>query len=1373
MSLKHELKAAKAAIERNDAEDGLYYAYEALKIDRRSYFAHVFRGKSLQLLADWPKAAQAFEAAIDIEPHNLLAWKGYFQVSRDSGDHAFFFTTLAKYLQVLVDQEQPLADPIKEVFNYLHRHEHTQDDALLELYLRLTIPGTPIFAVAGAAFGKPQDNIKRLVDLLRAREDTETRLVLMKAKLKMPRVLAPDHKAQLAQAEWDIRQKLGLCFLYQMLLDFCADDDPDVRRHYESQFLQYKYLLLRIVPHRSELLADIAGMVDDMVLLDTPDLFAWTLHLDLQDARTLADLDTLLVSRFIRKFPSEPLALVLYSFLMCDLCPFDKAQFQDLAAQYADRLPAPENPDELASTLIEVDQTSPDLLSPSEVLELMLQGYEKCSGSMTAHRIVCAYFVHLQEYEAALAKCSAVIRDLAELQRTYGIDLANCKEDVLCLLAVVYTYHEAPKNFGRALQLYDRILQSSTNKAALVGKGLILVAQNNLAEAERLLAQVVKDFPDDVSANSELGWCYVLQQKYPESRAYFEKALSQVTGTSSKAFDTRANLRWRLAKSYYKEDGPGNLQKVYDLLVLSLKDSKTHAPSYTLLGVLYHEHYDDAVRAQKCFYKAFELDVAEVEAARYLVQDLASNEDWEVAEILCRRVVTSPKSRRTLVHEKDQSWPYRVLGCSALNRQDDAKAIEWFQTALRMQAMDTQCWTGLGEAYFNCGRVDAAIKVFQHTTKAAPDSWENWYMLGRAVCAVGDFVAGIELLQKALALKPDTECILNAIYELYVLQSSQLLLGGFVQRTLNTNALAIETILQAAKLYPRSLSLWKALDECLHLIGKVQFEIGLLPVEAIQQILTLSQLDSLLVQHAVTLFNEGDHALAILEFRVLAAQAGVLAVPTKSHKSIRAYTQYNLGLAYLGLSSEITAEHRGLAVDAFKQAIRLELANAAYWLALGNCYVETDPELAQHCYIKASVLDQRDVSAWSNLAALYLRYDDPELAQQAFDRAVSLAPEQPVSWLGNALASEALGDQATASRFSTHAYIVSNGRSPLAQLCYAISIVSNRVGSSKDIRDVEAGQEFSIANFAIQTFLKFSPDNELGLELALLLSERCQTYETSAMLGEKLCSLLEAKFEQSESPELILKVAKAKTTLGRVYLGLTDYDSAIANAQFTLDLLQEEEATKEVRESVLLSRIVIGLAHFFREQYTEALEELQVILGEHSESHRAVTLIAQVLYALDTPETKQAATDQLFEYIEANGLSLLVVLTLGAIAVVDDIAEYFAPIKEELETLGPAELAGDAFRLVPKMLQELNGRLGEGPSPVWQKCALLFPGDYNVWKHLDLHMALSTARLSSSKPTAFDVASLYTAKATRREVQRALLLCADHPEARYMLSTAN
>lgn len=1385
MSVKQLLKQAKAAIERNDPEDALYYADEALQEDKNNYYAHIFKGKSYQLLGEFDKAKKPFQKAIELDSEQLLGWKGYFQIVRSQNDYVQFFDVFTQYVQKLVDQEVSTGDAVKDLFNYLHANKYHEDAELHEKYLRAVLPGEPLRELLGDSVGKPEETIKKLITVVKNEQDEQARTVLAKEKLKYPRNLTVQQRAQLHAIEWNIRLASDLSDLYRRFLDVC--DDDELRRAYEADLLKYQYNLLRVAPEKSELVAEVRQLSSDMVLVGTSDIFAWTLYFDLQDPKKLSDLNEAEVIQFIKKFRTEGLGVFLYAYVMSDIGPFDKEKVQkELGLKDVSKAVGPsesqEGLEELQDENLQDDNNgSTGSISPGEILDMMLEGYSKATNSMMAHRITCSYFITLQEYDAGSEKCTTAIRHLAELQRTYGIDLANCKRDILCLLATIYTYHEAPKNFARALDLYDKILAGDPdNTQAMVGKGLILLEKMELDSANEALTIVLNKFPNDTTALKELGWCLILQKKYDEGRKHLQQALDGLKDLSVQSSETRASIKWRLAKSYLWEDDSDqtNVQTAYDLSISSLKDSKTHAPSYTLLGVLYHQHLNEKQRAQKCFYKAFELDVAEITAAKYLVTELAEKNEWEVSDILCKRVVTSEKSRRILFsqlyEDLDKSWPYRVLGCSALNRQDDAKAIEWFQTALRMKAMDVQCWIGLGEAYYNCGRIDAAIKVFKRTSKMDPDSWMLKYLLGVATCEIGDYSIGLEILNEALEARPEEECLLNAVYEQSIGYSAQLLLGGFTGRTLNASDTALDAIAKAVVVNKSSQNLWRSLNSCLKVRLNVQCDIEKFPIDTVVCILKHVDVptDGLVsLEAAQSLFKEVKYVEAIGMLNILVAKSALAVLPGKANKYERSIAHFNLGVAYLeafNCSDERDDKFRDEAVLAIKEAIKLEGSNAQFWLGLGNTYVSKNPEIAQHCYIKASVLDNKDPQVWTNLAALYLRYGDSNLAQEAFDRATSVAPEQSQSWLGNALTAEARDETQVASRLFTHAYIISNGRLPLAQLCYAMSIVNARIGSANDSRDVEAAQEFSIANFAVQAFLKFHPNDEVGLKLALLLSERCHTYKLAIEAGKRLCDILERKYENSESERVLVEYGKAKTQLARIYLGLAEYGEAIDNAQVTLDILAEEEETQDIKEAKLSSRIVIGLSFFFNGQFDEAMEELKIVLETHGQSQRMVTLIAQVLNAYGTPETKQAALDQLFAFIEENGSSLLVVLTLGAISVVDKLEDYYEPIKEELVSLSLEELIADSFRMVPQLLAEVELTQAR-KTGVWQKFAMLFPSDFNVWKNLSRTMAMETALLPTSKRPAYDLSNAYVEKGSRREIQRALLLCVDNERARQAL----
>lgn len=1388
MSLKKYLKASKTAIDNRNGYEALECANEVLSLDPKHYFGHLFKARAYQLLGNQDDAEKTFEEAIEIEPENILGWRGYFQAVKAGSDHKKFFQVLSDCAQILANQNEPLDQIPKDIYAYLHKHNFKSDSELNEIYLRSILPDAPLGAVLEGRLGSTLENIRKLLQLVKAKEDKEVTTRILKEKLKYPASLTLEMQKSLNAIEWETRQKSNLTRLYLLFLSYC--DDDTVRRQYEVDFLRYKYALLRISPVKDVLFAEVKEMAADLVLLDCSDPFPWSLHLDLSDYESLANIDPLILQKFLIKFKSDPLGLVLYLFVFSENCPLDKKYFEDIHQRRAKNDDGDEDlPIEAfegsptLSTAATTLQPSSDLLSSMEVRDLMTKGFKSCSNSILAHRILAHSYNFYGEYASNLKICADGIRRLASKQNQMGVDLQNSREDLTCHLALVYTYHEAPKNFGRALQIFDKILKTNpSNERALIGKGLILVEKGEYASAEKFLKDVTQKFPYNAQALNELGWCLILQHNYQDGRAYLQQAMSKVTGTSLRDFDTRANISWRIATSLIEEypDEDSNIKAAYDLIVSSLKNSKSHAPSYTLLGVILQDFYGDNLRAQKCFYKAFELDAAEVTAARYLVTDLCSKGDWDVSEILCERVVESTNSRKALFSSlnknQDKSWPYRVLGCSALNKQNDAKAIEWFQTALRMQAMDIECWTGLGEAYFNCGRMDAAIKVFQHTIELDDCTWVNFYMLGQAVCLIGDYPSGLDLLQKALLMSPTADCILSAIYEQNILYCSQLLQGGFVGRTLETNKTAIKTISLAVEKHRDSFSLWKALGDCISVVCEIQRQIETAPFDTIFSILKHAEgidddCSSLL--KAQELLKEESYVNCIAMLGTLAGKAALSKVTKRENKLVRSCVLFNLGLAYINafnVSLEKKEKYRNEAVRVIKDAIKIEPQNAQYWISLGVAYVSLNPSLLQHCFIKASVLDSRDVSPWSNLAALYLRYGDVELAAQVFDRASSVAPELSTPWLGKALTSYVTGDIEDYSRLTTHAQVLSNGTSPLAQLCYAISVVNNRIEKHSDAKEVASVQEISVANAAIRRYLQFQPDNIVGLKLAFLLSERCHTYEMSIEIGQILFEALEKDYEKTESALVLLDLGIIKTQLARVLMGNGNFEAAVENSQFTLDLFSEEQPSDEVTKAMLSSRIVIGLSFFFNKQFEEALEEFQIILDGHSQSHRAITLVAQVLYAIDSPESKQAAVDHLFTFIEENGSSLLVVLILGVISLSDNYSSYFEAIKEELEGLPLKDLVEDSRNAVPKLLKELNDAIGKKNSRVWQKFALLFPGDFRVWSQLNSQMALSSSLLSEAKATAPEVSSAYVEKKSRREVQRALLIYADNRLAREIIA---
>lgn len=239
----------------------------------------------------------------------------------------------------------------------------------------------------------------------------------------------------------------------------------------------------------------------------------------------------------------------------------------------------------------------------------------------------------------------------------------------------------------------------------------------------------------------------------------------------------------------------------------------------------------------------------------------------------------------------------------------------------------------------------------------------------------------------------------------------------------------------------------------------------------------------------------------------------------------------------------------------------------------------------------------------------------------------------------------------------------------------------------------------------------------------------------------------------------MLKFANTKSQLARLYLGSGDYEYAIEEAKTALEL------DPELEKIVISVRLTLGLAYFLTNRFQDAIGELKIVLSEYSDSPRIIALIAQVLYAHNSKESKQAAIDQLFAHIEENGSSLLIVLTLGAISLVEDLPEYLDAVKEDLLGLNLNDIVTDTRREVPRLIDEINERLGKDEDKIWSRYAYMFPFSYHIWKHINVEMAKLVITSRDEKVTSNEYADAMTRTGKLRDIQRGLMMNPCNTEA--------
>lgn len=1360
--VKTELKAAKKALEDNDPDTAIYYVGEVLEEDPKNYFALIFEGKAYQLLKKPREATKAYKKAIDVDGNNLLGWKGLFQVVRllnpPESDKVFEVATQLALIQE--DQGILPADTLKDVKNYLDAVGYKTNPEIFRQFVDATRPGTDFGDIVGTSLGTRQDNLIHLINLVKKPVDEQVAKVLMKERVKLGKVLSPEQRKSYDSQIYAIYNLLLLLDLYDQLLEVSNDDD--VRTKYKEDKLRFLLDLLQCAPNKKEIYGEAKDLIDDMVMLNVPLVFAWQLYFDWADFELLSPrhIPTDRIIRYLQQFPSDSLSTMLYAFVLSDMLNFDRARIVSetggaMGLPQEKQAEEEEGIDDEERELIDDDTTvDKNVLLPDQTISMMVEGFSKSKNSIFANRLLCNYYLHIREYRNALARCQLLVQLLAQQQRKYGLDnfLPHAKTDFLKTLAIVYTYYEAPKNFPRALQLYDTVLAMNPEDVNLrVGKGIILMEKGDYDAAYNLFSEVSRQYPDNTEAVSELGWCYVKLGKHAEGREHITKALAAVTDTDVALANFRAICQWRLAYLFYHDD---NVSEAHAAAIASLKENPNYAPAYTLLGELYNNAFHDAERAQKCFYKAIEIDSDEIVAAKYLVTDVTAQGEWDVAEILCNKVLELESGRRQLIlvnnTDTDRDWPWRVLGVLSLNRQDDAKAIEYFQLALRVCSDDAASWQGLGEAYYHCGKLEASAKVFNHCLTEFEVNWHTLYLYGRVQCELGMFVEGLEHLLKALSSKPNEECILAGVYEAYMGQTQQLMAAGYVGRALALNSNALGYLRQFHQVNPDSQLFWKLVGECLRVYLTIQRRelVSVVDLKEIfEDIEPVGDISWDLAQAKSGQLNE-----FIIELVILAAVEGQRRLGLRANKYLRLAAAYNVGMAYC----EGVVHHQNYlepAITSLKQAISIEPMNAQYWVGLGNCYFYKFPQIAQHCYIKATTLDSHDALVWINLASLYLKYDDFDLAHQAFARAQSVAPTNALSWLGSAMVSQAREDRITAYQLFAHAYIVANGKVPVAQLLFgALTLSKYKAGT--DPHDITTAQTTLLANFAMHKYLQYFPDDTQGQMVASNVSERCMEYNWSEETAAKQLEQFEKAYENEELEQNFVGYAQAKAQCARVILGQGEYAKALDYAQEALALIEGAEPKLE-----LLCRITAGLCQYFLGDFDAALAQLQAILEAHPSSQRLVVLVAQILYSFNSDDTKQAALDQLFGYIEEYGSSPMVVLVLAAMLLRDDMSEYFGPVRDELVKIELKDVIRDTTQIIPDVIAAISERMGMSNATGWQRQAYLTPWLPNLWTKLDTTMALRIAELPHSKVRSDYLAKLYHDSGDDRMMQRLMILC--------------
>lgn len=1315
-SVKAQLKAIGDAVKKNQFDDAIELSRALIQKDSKNYLgydnslhsrisqltykhSHIFLGFSLEKRQQLDAAERAYLDAAKIQPQSPQAWQGLIKLfeAQDRKKLSAYRDAAIKLAEIYsqVNELPKCRDAINKFVEFANENGDRRQyvDALA-----LTTPESPVYEALEGHVPRPAHTYEKMATI--AEEDERKRINTLIGE-RRTRIGARLNDVTV-EVKREVLTESRLEHIYRQLINWVADDE--LRRLYEEKLLRHCYDRLVVTPPGDEKTAirdTVVQLANDMVIIKHPLKFAWDIAIDWKDYKDIAEWDVNILREYCSFFPDSDVYKVITGFLTSSISPFPAAPKPQVAADLV------ESEEETSED--DSDGGAPTSFVPvtDEDRLLMMTDGIATANSLLAYRLMGEYYQHLEEYESTVELMRKALVHVNQERVKSGFSFRNTIDAYSLYLGTSLVFYQSPRHHEEAMSLFNKVLDHDpTSTPAMIGVGLIYEEEEEYPKAVDFLTRALERDASNLRVRTEAAWVRALAGDYAAGKEELEQcvALLEKKKSSKANKELLALTQYRLGCCIWNLDKSKAARKdrngAYAYFLGALKNNLNLAPAYTSLGKFYADYAKDKKRAKRCFQKAVELSSSEVEAAERLARSFADEGDWDRVEVVARRVVDSgkvkppPGSKR-----KGISWPHSALGVALMNKSEYRDAIVSFQAALRISPEDYHSWVGLGESYYSSGRYIAATKAVLHAQTleetASPevlgDAWFTKYMLANIKRELGEFDEAVTLYTEVHSSRPSEEGVILALMQTMIENARDCIVKGFFGKAVQLSTDVIELSVETNALVSQTFNYWKVLGDACSVYVSVRSRIEEFPVNTIQQLLqgadmeshadVLADVDKVQpnAAEAESIFPSGELNGEILSKclhgMILCFKLAIHVSSNDIHAQAVAY--YNLGWAEyqahtclpLKGKKKKSSQYLRAAIRAFKRAIELEHGNAEFWNSLGVVTSQINPEVSQHAFVRSLHIDERNPIAWTNLATLALLQNDAQLANEAFTRAQSNDPEYSYAWLGQGFVALLFGDKDEARGLFTHAMEISDSSTVAIRHQYSASIFDHIVTSPAKMGIIDLLQPL----YALSQSEAMSPGDLAYRHLRTLFQERIHDHSKTLGTLEDICGILEAEYEESESPEALGRFALAKVDLARSYLATGRYDDAVECGDMALSLTSDEaenELDKEQRKKGRLSaHLTVGLAQYFKGDIVESISYFESGLEECDGDADAVCLLAQVLWATGSEESREKAREVLFTVIEEQPDHIQSVLLLGVIALLDDDDESLEAVVSELHSL--------------------------------------------------------------------------------------------------------
>ncbi|KAG9242790.1 hypothetical protein BJ878DRAFT_153891 [Calycina marina] len=1300
---KAALKAIGAAIKAQNYDEVIEQSQKLVLEDPKSYKGKLSLGFALDKLSRYDDAEKAYDAATKLKEYDPQAWQGLVKIfeKQSSGRASQYQRAALKLAEIYMqlDDKYRCQDVIDKFLGWVKR-EGTK--LQYRQALEIVLPTSPIYNYLEGRIPHPSRTYQ---DIAQITEFEEKERINREIGERRTRLGAKIGKVTV-EVKREVLRDSDLEDIYRKIIDWTLDDE--IRRQYEEKLLQRCLETLTVLPpgqERNEERAKVLKLATDIVIIKHPFKQAWDVAIEWRDPKEIQDLDASILREYCTFFPMSGLTQVLRGYLSSEISPFPPPSSTPVTQ-------AVEPPEESKSGSDDSDDDEgggislarDTLLNGEDRLVVMIEGMSDAPKSILAHRLMGQFYQFLDEHESVVELMRNARRLVGEEATRTGVSFQNSSEAITSLLGTALVFYQSPKNHPEAKVLFqDLLIRDATSTPALIGIGLIFEEEEDFASATDFLERALQRDGSNVRIRTEAAWVKALAGGYERGKDELEACLPRINGKDLQSRELLAQTQYRIGMCLWNLDTSNVARKdrsgAYSYFLAALKSNLNYAPAYTSVGLFYADYSKDKKRARKCFQKAFELSPSEFIAAERLATIFASQSEWELVEAVAQRVVDSGKVKPVPGSKKKGiSWPFAALGVAELNKQDYAKSIVSFQSALRIAPNDYNSWVGLGEVYHHLGRYVAATKAFQHAEQfeegiqqeGSGETWFAKHMLANVRRELGEYEKAIDGYKSVLETRPGETGVAIALIQTLVESAWDGIDKGLFGYAAERAKDAIQRATKLANARSDAFNLWRAVGDACSIFSWIQDKIHEFPFGAIEEVLhagesrdafdVLSEIDGVSgdIVFAKVLYpkdeQEGLDLTRCLHAAILAHKRAIQAAANDSHA--RAVAYFNLGWAeyrahgcLMPVLKKRSTRYLKAAVRCFKRAIEYEAGNSEFWNALGVVTSEINPSVAQHSFVRSLFLNERSAQTWTNLASLYLLQNDIKLANDAFTRAQSIDPDFAHAWVGQGMIALMTDNPKEADLLFTHAMEISESSSLITknQFCQAAfdHILSAKITPSA----IDLVQPI----FALQQIHSMDPKNISIHHLSALFLERIDDLASSVKILAEISSTVEADYEVTESPASLSRYALAKADLARSQLAVGQYSDAIESGDIALQLSADDagnELSAESRQICRLSaHLTAGLAHYYSNYPKSALEYFEPALEESTYNPDAVCLFAQVLWASEDETSRIQARDMLFNSTEKNPEHVQSIILLGIVALLDHDAESLDAAETTLEDL--------------------------------------------------------------------------------------------------------